>query len=398
MIPTVPTTAQIAANIKAQVESSLGLASALLPRAFITVLSKALAAVAVVLYKFGGFTFLQMFVRTATYDEVTVNGVTLRPLQEWGRQVGVTDRKRATQAELTADVTVSSQTGSLSAGTQLVNRATGVVYIITAEVLLDAPVVSITVRASNDPNGEQGRGAAGNMNNGDELSFANPLANVAQTATVTGQITTGANGETVAAYRQRVLDRWQKPPQGGAYADYELWGEEAAGILNVYPYTSALPGQVDVYVEATVASSGSADGIPTPAQLEAVQAAIQLDENGLASRRPAGAFVNVYPITRTAFTVTVTGLAAPNLAQAETAVTDAVQEYFRGRAPYIEGLTVPPARDTISQTAVAGAVEDVLTALQGTFSGVTFRAVGTGFDLQFYVLGEGEAAKAEVVV
>ena len=398
MIPTVPTTAQVASNIKAQIEASLGIGSAFLPRAFITALSKALGAIAVVLYKFGGFTFLQMFVRTATYDEVTVNGVTLRPLQEWGRQVGVTDRKLATQAELTADVVVENQSGSLLSGSQLTNKNTGVIYVSLTEVLLDAAVVPITVRAVNDPNGDQGRGAIGNMGPGDVLSFVNPLANVNQNATVTAQTVTGANGETVAAYRQRVLDRWQKPPQGGAYSDYEIWGEEVAGILNVYPYTSALPGQVDVYAEATEASSGSPDGIPTAAQLEAVDESIQFDVNGLASRRPVGAFVNVYPITRTGFTVTITGLSAPNLSQAITNVTEAVQEYFRGRAPFIEGLSIPPALDTITQTAVAGVVEDVLTALQGTFTGVSFRVDGTGFDIQFYVLGEGEKAKAGVVV
>ena len=171
------------------------------------------------------------------------------------------------------------------------------------------PTVYVTVKAVEDPNGSGGGGEGGNLSAGDVITFANPLANVQRAAAVTAQTVTGADAETTDEYRQRVVDRFQRRPQGGAPADYDEWGNTVAGIANIYPYTGA-PGQVDVYVE----SSTETDGIPTTAQMEAVYSAIQYDNNGLASRRPLSGWVNVLPIKRTAFSVVVSNVTADDLA------------------------------------------------------------------------------------
>ena len=292
------------------------------------------------------------------------------------------------------DIDVLAQFGSLQAGSQLTNASTGIIYITIGEVLLNAAVVSASVRAANDNTGTLGAGDIGNIADGGTLTFVNSLENVSKIVTVTSTTVTGADGESIDDYRQRVLDKWQKPPQGGAYSDYELWGEEAAGIVNIYPYTSAVAGFVDVYAEA----SDTFDGIPTQDQLDDVAALIEQDQNGLASRRPVGARVNVLPIIRTAFVVTVQGLDASNLAQAQIDITSAVEEYFLGRAPFIDGLSIPPALDRITRTSVSGVVEDIATAIEATFTGVTFQLEGAGFGLEAYVLGGGEKAKASSVV
>lgn len=393
---TTPTTKEISDNIIAQLEASLNQSIPLLPKAFLRVLARALAGVFVLLYKYGGFMFLQMFVRTATISETTVNGRILSPLIEWGRLIGVGDPAPATNAELLIAITVENQTGSLPSGTQLVNADNGVTYITISSVLLNSPTVQATVRAVSDQAGGGGVGAIGNLSAGAELSFANPLANVSRTALVVSQTVTGADGESTEAYRQRIIDRFQKRPQGGAYSDYEQWGEEPAGILNVYPYTSACPGQVDVYVEATEASSGSPDGIPTPAQLQEVLDSIELDQSGLATRRPANALVNAFPITRTGFDVRVTTLQVNDLAAVQQSIETALIEYFRGREPYIIGLSVPPRKDRITRTAVGGVVEDIVTANGGIFGGVLVTINSVQSDA--YTLGIGEKAKLKSVV
>lgn len=391
------TTQQINDLVIAQLEASLNQSIPLLPKAFLRVLAKAIAGVFVLLYKYAGFMFLQMFVKTAAFGDTEVNGQTINPLLEWGRLVGVSDPVPATQAELTLSIDVESQVGSLLAGAQLVGPGNGVTYITLAGVVLDAPTVSVTVRAVADQTGGTGAGAIGNLDPGAVLSFANPISNVARSATVTAQTVTGSDAETAAAYRQRVIDRFQKRPQGGAYADYEGWGEEAAGIINVYPYTGA-PGQVDLYSEATPGSSGSPDGIPTPAQLQAVLDLVNLDENGLASRRNANAFVNSYPITRTAFAVQVQGIAGvSDLAQVQADVTAAAREYFLSVEPFIAGLSIPPRRDQITRTRLSAIVEDIVTAAGGTFTGALFYVVGTPGNLPAYALSEGEKAKAASV-
>lgn len=390
-----PTTKELSDNIIAQLEASLNQTIPLLPKSFMRVLAKALAAVFVLLYKYGGFIFLQMFVQSASANATTILGVTVTPLTFWGRLIGVGDPTAATSAELLIDVTVESQTGSLPSGSQLVNSGNGVTYITIGSVLLNSPTVQATIRAVSDQAGGGGAGTIGNLDPGAIVSFANPLANVARDAVVDSQTVTGADAEAVEVYRQRVLDRFQKRPQGGAYADYEQWGEEVAGIINVYPYTSDCPGQVDVYCEATPESSGSPDGIPTTAQLEAVLGSIELDENGLASRRPANALVNSFPITRVPFGVRVTGLLVDDLAQVQADITTAVEEYFLSREPFIEGLSVLPRRDRVTQSAVGGVVDDIVSAAGGVFSAAFVEQ--SSLNIILYSLGIGEKAKADSV-
>ena len=390
-----PTTKQIADNIIAQLEASLGQSIPILPKSFLRVLSKVLAGVFVLLYKYGGFMFLQMFVQTASASTTVVNGKEVNPLTAWGRLIGVGDPVAATNAELLVDVTVEVLAGTLPSGTQLVSTDNGVTYLTIGAVLLDSPTVQVVVRAASDQSGGGGSGTIGNLEPGTVLSFANPLANVARNTTVASQITTGANAESTEAYRQRIIDRFQKRPQGGAYSDYEQWGEEVAGIVSVYPYTSDCPGQVDVYAEATVASSGDPDGIPTPAQLQAVLDSIFLDIDGLNTRRPANALVNAFPITRTGFDVAVLGLTVDNLAQVQADITTALEEYFLDREPFIVGLSIPPRTDRITSSAVGGVVEDIVSAAGGIFVSAT--VTQNTVSVVTYSLGIGEKAKASSV-
>jgi len=392
---TTPTTSDISANIVSQLESSLNQSIPLLPKSFMRVLAKVLAGVFILLYKYGGFTFLQMFVQTASDKNTVVNGVIVNPLKQWGRLVGVGDPTSATNAELAIDITVENQVGSLPAGTQLVNTDNGVTYITTVIVALSAATVSATIKAVSDQTDGGGAGAIGNLNVSDVVSFANPLPNVSRNAVVTSQVVTGANAEATDVYRQRIIDRFQKRPQGGAYSDYEIWGEEVEGIINVYPYTSTNPGQVDVYVEATVASSGSPDGIPTAPQLQAVLDSIELDDTGLASRRPANALANSFAITRTGFDVIVTTLVVDNLSQVQADITTAVEEYFLAREPFIAGLSVLPRLDRITATGVGGVIDDIVSAAGGVFT--SFDVEESAVPVTTRTLGIGEKAKADSV-
>ena len=386
-----PTTKEISDNIIAQLEATLNQTIPPLPKSFLRVLSKSLAGVFVLLYKYGGFIFLQVFVQTASIKTTVINGRSLSPLVQWGRLVGIGDPVPATNAELLIDITVDNQTGVLPAGTQLLNSGNGVTYLTVAAVNLDLPVVQTTIRAASDQQGGRGAGAIGNLDPGDIVSFANPLPNVARNAVVVSQAITGADAESTEAYRQRIVDRFQKRPQGGAYADYEQWGEEVAGIINVYPYTGD-PGEVDLYSEATVESSGDPDGIPTAAQLQAVRDATELDQDGRATRRPANAFVNSFAITRTGFDVVVDGLVVDDLASVQADITAAITEYFLEREPYIIGLAVPPRRDRITQGALIGLVDDIVSAAAGVFNTVTVEESST--PVTIYELGIGEKSKA----
>jgi uncharacterized phage protein gp47/JayE len=383
----IPTTKELTANIIGAIEAQIGQTVPLLPKSFIRVLAKVLAATFITLYKYTGFIGLQLFVQTASGSPTVINGRTVTPLIEWGRLIGLGDPLKATATELTIDVTVENQTGSLTSGAQLLGDINGVIYLTIGDVLLNAPTVSVTVRAATD------LGEAGNLSAGDTLTFANPLQNVARQTTVTAQTVTGADAETTDSYRRRVIDRFRRRPQGGAYADYAIWGEGVAGIANVYPYTGD-PGNVDVYVE----SATETDGIPTQAQLDAVSAAIELDENGLASRRPAGALVNTLAITRTGFDVNVTGVDGSDPAALRTSVEAAVVNYFLQAQPFIVGLDIAPRLDKLESIELVALINDVVRAAGGSFLGASFEVSGTGAPLPVYTLGQGEKAKALNVI
>lgn len=393
MSTTPPSVRDLTASFLANLQSSLGQTIPTLARSFLSVLSKTMAAVFVILYKYIGYTQKQQYVATADFNETDVNGQTVRPLVLWGELIGIGSPTPATRAELEITVTVTNQVGSLPSGTQFINTTTGVVYTSLAIVNLDAATVTVPVRAVSDQSGGGGVGTIGNMDPGDPIQFAVPLSNVVRTAVVASQTQTAADAESEAAYRQRVIDRFQKLPQGGAYADYELWAEEVPGIINAYPYTSNTPGEVDVYVEATPESSGDPDGIPTAAQIQDV-----LDSINQADRRPANALVRVYGITRTGFDIEIQGLVVNDsslLPQIQSDITTAVEQWFSDLEPFIDGLTIPPRKDQITNSAVAGLVDDIVQLYGGFFERVVVNLAAVPQLL--YILSEGEKAKASSV-
>jgi uncharacterized phage protein gp47/JayE len=394
-----PTTKQISDNIIAQLQATLNQNIPLLPKSFLRVLAKSLAAVFILLYKYAGFMFLQIFVRTASNTDTLVLGKTVRPLAEWGRLIGVGDPIAATNAVLNVTVTVNTQSGSLPSGSALVGVSNGVTYVTQNTVLLDAPTVQVDVLAVEDENEGGGAGVIGNLEIGDDLTFVNPLANVDDNVVVAAQVVTGANEEDIELYRQRVIDRFRTVPQGGAYADYRQWGLEVAGIQNIFPYTGESPGEVDVYVLATVASSGDPDGIPTAAQLQAVLDSINLDDSGLASRRPANALVNTIGITRKGFDVEIDNLVVQDLATVQATIVAAVEAYFLEREPFIEGLDSLPKLDRISKNEVLCLVDEIVSNAGGSFDDAILKDGGVPFTLYTLAINEplGELAKADSV-
>lgn len=367
----VPTTEAIALNIVAQLESSLSQTVPLLPKSFIRVLAKVLAGVFVLLWKYAGAMHLNMFIRTASAEETEINGQVLRPLWVLGDQLGEGPPDAATQAvvRLTVTVNLAGTEGTIAAGSQLLHPPTGLVFLTTAAATVPTTVGTIEVdaQASAGPDDTDGSGVIGNLAEGEELSFARPHPRVATVAVVQDPLVVEAvEEESTEAYRARLLRRSQRPPQGGAYADYRLWAEEPESILRAYPYTGE-PGEVDVYVEAV--DSIDEDGIAGPTQIAEALAAIELDEDGLATRRPATAAVNVYSITRSAFDLQIVGL-LPDSSTTRAAIAAAVDEHLRSREPYVVGLSVPPRTDRVSQIGCAGVVHDIASANGASVNGV----------------------------
>lgn len=379
------TTKEISDNILAQLEATFGSS---MPKSFTRVISKVLAGVFVILYKYCGFIALQMFVSTASMRPTVINGKTVVPLVEWGRLIGAGDPRPATKAKLLIRVTAEIIGATLPVNSQFVFGPTSVVYMTTQSVVLDNLTTDVEVLAVSDPSGGGGAGVIGNLAAGSVLSLANPLSGVSRQAIVVSQITAGTEAETEDQYRQRVTTRFQLRPQGGAYADYKLWAEETTGVANAYPYTSEFPGQVKVYIESAV----DPDGIPTAGLLQAALDSINYDNSsGTATRRPVGALVNTFPITRAGFAVEVQGLSVENEPDVRVSIESALTKYFLDREPFLVGLSIPPRMDRITQAAVSGVVDDIVSLANGVFTDVVLRK--DSVITTTYTLGQGEKAK-----
>lgn len=386
-----PKISDINANLIAQIEAEIGTTIPLLPKSFTRVLAKALAAIFIIGYKFAGWIYLQMFVSTASFSEVTVSGKTFTPLIEWGKFIGVGDAKPANAAEVSLTVTVLQQIDSIPAGALLRWASTGLIYSVTSAVALDAPTVTINAIAISDSKGGDGKGSIGNATNGTIFEFVNSLPYVDRKAVVSGIVSTASDAETEESYRSKVASRFQRRPQGGARIDYQIWGEETPDIDLVLPYTGD-PNERILYSR----SASQPDGIPLPDTLLEVKNNCLFDEEGFATRAPPGTVITSLPIFRSLVDVEIIGLGlAAGSPTSESELMDQIEaaltSHLLSLQPYILGVSVLPARDRISAAAIGGVIYAVTESNSGFFSSHVVKIGASVIDSK--ILDPGELAK-----
>ena len=196
---------------------------------------------------------------------------------------------------------------------------------------------------------------------------------------------------------------------GGNSADYRTWAESIPNVKRAYPFSgpyvgsglTAIPGMRTVYVEALPAYA--TDGIPDSTLLASVLAALLADPDTSESRLPLGLtsdYLYVRPIIRTPIYVQVTGLAVTSgtIAAAESAITTTLTTYFLGFSPFVQGLDPDFDRlDTVTQSLLARAVQDVLDAYGGTAQSVLF-GLSVGSFLGTYTVANNETLKLGGIV
>ena len=362
------TVAEINEAIINQIEAQINQTIPLLPISVTRILSKILAGVFIILYKVAQKLFLDIFVSTASFQETTIYGKKVTPLIEWGVLIGVGQPQSAVQAELELEIIVNSPGETLPSGTQFISSITGLIYITQQDYLLTAGPDTIEVICTTG-------GAQGNLEVSQILSLANTLGIIENDADITGIVTTGVDAEAESAYRQRVVERFQIQPQGGALADYRIWSSEVPGVLQTYIYTGD-PGNVLVYVSGD--SDIYTDRIPDAALLLLVGAACTYDPvTLLATRKPVTAIIdpdgdetygNVLPISVKSFDVIIFDLAGDDLADLKGQIREALDVLFIDKEPYILGLSVLPTKNIISQVRVSGVINDVVNANNGDFT------------------------------
>jgi uncharacterized phage protein gp47/JayE len=385
------TTQEIYDLIIAQMKSELGQNVSILPKSFISIIATVMAGVFMILYKSCNWFFLQMFVSTASYEEITALGKTLSPLVEWGRLIGVGDPTPATQSVVSVKVKVVQKENSIFSGTQFISTLNSLTYITTQSYTFkeDEAIINLTCAES---------GAKGNLSAGDTLNIVNSVSFIEDSVEVIDLIQVAVDKESESSYRKKIQERFQLQPEGGALSDYRNWANATAGVQNSFVYTGGA-GEVIVYVLAD--SSIYEDRIPDKALLKKVGQNIDIDpDTQLATRRPVTAIIdpdadesykNIRAVKLIEFDVEILSLEVSAEAEVKNLIKEAITDYFLEREPYLRGLSLPPAKNIINETNIIAIVDDIVKNYNGNFAGI--KNLLNEEITSKYTLKEGEVAK-----
>ena len=190
-------------------------ANSLLRRSVLKIIAKVNGGTFHLLYEYLDFQYRQIFITTSDSDGLEVHS------SEYG-----IPRKTASKAVGSALVT-GNVAAILPAGYQL-KSANGEYYLIDTEVTMVASTATIDVTALT-------AGEIGNDDAGITLTFVSPIVGVNTAAVVDSDgLTGGADAETDAALKERLLERKRHPPHGGTSFDYENWALEVSGVTRAW--------------------------------------------------------------------------------------------------------------------------------------------------------------------
>ncbi|RMG60291.1 MAG: baseplate J/gp47 family protein [Gammaproteobacteria bacterium] len=297
--PDLPT---LLARIRADIAQAFPGADATLRRSVFGALAAALAGLAHGLHGRLDWEALQLMPDTAESDR----------LDRWASIWGVTRKPPAAAAGL---VDCTGDDGVLIPAGTLFQRSDGIQFLSEADAIISGGVASVSVSAV-DP------GLAGNTDALAHLTLVSPIAGVdSQALVAAGGLGGGADTETDDALRARLLARIQEPPHGGASFDYVSWALEVSGVTRAWCYPLELgPGTVSVRF---MMDDAYADGIPQPADVDAVQAHID-------AVRPVTASVTVAAPVAVPLDFTIR--LVPNDAATQAAVQAELKDLIRREA------------------------------------------------------------------
>lgn len=240
-----------------------------------------------------------------------------------------------------------------------VSKNPGQLFVTDAEYICTGTDDVIEIRSL-------GGGVEYDLDVADTLTITEPVIGVDKTVTVTAVVEQPKAAESIADYRQSILDAIQLEPQGGARTDYMIWAKDAQGVRRVYPYVKESDaGVIELFVEATTEDSTDGEGTPSAALLADVVSVINFDPDTTKptferGRRPAQAYLDVKSITLVPVDIDITALNTRNTA-IETALFENLQTAIRDVRPYMDGADLARNKNNILYAAkMQSVVTDVL--------------------------------------
>lgn len=254
-------------------------------------------------------------------------------------------------AEFATGTVLATGTGTVEAGS-LLQRTDGVQYEVITEAVVSgsSPVEVRCVTA----------GQIGNITATSTLTFVVPVPGVQSTITASGgDVSGGADIESIDAWRARFQDKVQQPPHGGALNDYVQWAKEVPGVTRVWPKGNWLgAGTVGVFF----VRDNDATLIPDAGEVETVQAYLD-------TVRPVTA--NVTAIAPVAAEQDLTISLSPNTSVVQAAVTAELADLFSREAEVEDGtgsgtMLISRIREAVS--IAAGESDNAVTVPAGNIT------------------------------
>jgi uncharacterized phage protein gp47/JayE len=186
-------------------------------------------------------------------------------LERWSTIWGIS-RKAATPAE--GLVRFEGDDGAVIPAGAEVQRRDGVRYAVRADAAIgqDTAGEALVSVLALEP------GLSGNAAEGAALQLSSPVPGVKAQASAHTNLVGGADEETDASLRARLLTRIQRSPSGGSGRDYVTWALEVAGVTRAWCYPGEMgPGSVTVRF---MMDDAYPDGIPLAEDVARVQAHI----------------------------------------------------------------------------------------------------------------------------
>lgn len=262
-----PTLRDVRSLVRDAVNASLPGADANVPNSLLRVMSDNQGALCHLTLQYVDWLALQLLPDTAETEWLDRHG------NIWLVNAdGSTGRKTATLSTGTASFQGIQDGTVLPAGSQL-ESAVGMpansdspYQVVTFETLEDITTSAFSpvrgpIRAL-DP------GSFGNLPMDSALSIVAPVAGISQTAFVIS-LTGGADTETDAQLRARILQRIQNPPMGGSQADYVAWALAVPGVTRAWAAPEQGIGTITVRFLMDDLRADN-DGWPYPEDVQAV--------------------------------------------------------------------------------------------------------------------------------
>lgn len=367
---TIPTIAELKEDILADLQAQYGDSIPVFGKVFLNVLAGVQAAKLKLVYL--AIASVQKNIFADTADPEKFGGT----LERFGRIKLGRNPFPATAGQYTVNIT-GTVGAIISAGTTFKSNDDSSnpskLYILDSPFELESSPDSMTLRALTP-------GLDGALEAGDELTCTSPLPEADEIVEVTAETVEPLSAEDIEDYRDNIIESYRLEPQGGAGADYRLWASDVQGVQQTYPYAKpGVVGEVDLYVEATVADSTDSKGTPSQDILNEVAEVIDLDPDDTKpmserGRRPLTAIVNLLAITPLDVEIDIADYIG-STSEIEDAIESALGELISGIRPFVSDVDILEERNDVIDT--NRIIAKILEAFPGSYFGVVTLTVNS---------------------